>query len=64
MYGIFDDEGLLEGDFSTREEAEHEMAVCYPEDDAHVALICPDHEDQEHGNCESCDTEEDEDSDE
>lgn len=64
MYGIFNDEGLLEGDFLTAEDAERERVKTYSEDDAHVAVVCPDHEDQEYDSCESCDTEEDEDSDE
>lgn len=64
MYGIFSNKGLLQGDFFSEIGAIAVMAERYAGDDAHVAVVCPDHEDQEYDSCESCDTEEDEDSDE
>lgn len=58
MYGIFSDEGLLEGDFLTAEDAQRTLDKSYADDDARVAPICEYHEDQEAGNCESCGDEE------
>jgi hypothetical protein len=53
-YGIFDDEGLLEGDFWSEEEAQRRLDEAYTEDDAHVALVCPHHPEQEGVSCELC----------
>jgi len=52
-FGIFDDSGLLEGGFYTREAAMSAMSR-YAEDGAHVGIICPEHEEQEQDYCEEC----------
>lgn len=59
-YGIFNDEGLLEGQFYDRATADAALADMYSEDDAHVAECCPDHREQERATCEECDHEDDE----
>lgn len=53
-FGIFNDEGCIEGEFYSREDADRAMADRYAEDDAHVAEVCPDHRDQERDHCEHC----------
>lgn len=59
-YGIFSDEGLLEGDFHSRVSAENRLDSEYSEDDAHIAIVCPEHREQEKDNCEECAIEEEE----
>jgi len=55
-YGIFNDEGCIVCGYWSRAEAEAAVAKDYTaEDEVHVAAICPDHEEQEHKNCEVCD---------
>lgn len=57
-YGLFNDEGLLEGQFYSVAEAEAAIADRYSdEDDLHVSEVCPDHPDQERDNCEECNAE-------
>ncbi len=72
-YGIFNDEGLLESDFYSKEDAETALQEDYPEEvqeDAdrvergeeplhYVARLCHDHPDQPAHGCEECDEEED-----
>ena len=54
-YGIFNDEGMIEGDFYSKEEAEAAVAARYTADDeVHVARCCPEHSEQERENCEDC----------
>ena len=53
-YGIFSDEGLLEGEFSSREKATVALALSYDGADAHVGLVCHDHPDHEKDSCEEC----------
>lgn len=58
-YGIFNDEGLLEGGFYEQRTAEIQMLAAYAEEGAHVGLVCPDHPDSaEQGSCDVCDGEE------
>ena len=58
MYGLFNDEGLVEGGFATREEATKAALESYsPEDDLNVLECCPDHEDYPRICCEACDSE-------
>jgi hypothetical protein len=40
-FGIFSDEGLLEGDFHSREEAEAARVARYVDDGARVGVVCP-----------------------
>lgn len=62
-FGIFSDEGQVEGDFNTEREAEDTLATHYDnEDGLYVAPCCHDHPEFEEDNCEACD-EEDEDED-
>lgn len=56
-FGIFSDEGLLEGQFWSREVAEETLRTTYPEDDAHVAECCREHPEQERETCEECNAE-------
>lgn len=53
-YGIFDDSGLLEGDFGSREDAMSALNNRYADDGAHVGIVCPEHEEQEQDFCEEC----------
>lgn len=57
-YGIFSDEGHLEGDLYSREAAEARLAAEYAEDDARVAVCCEQHREQEAGECSECAEEE------
>lgn len=53
-YGIFNDEGKIEGDYYSREEAE---AACarYPEEEgAVVQECCPEHPEHARESCEEC----------
>ena len=60
-FGIFSDEGLIEGQFATAASAEKAIAERYsPEDELHVAEVCPYHEGQERLHCEECDEEDNE----
>lgn len=55
MFGVFNDEGLLEGDFVSLEKALEARRARYSDDDhAYAAEICPDHEDQPRHDCETC----------
>lgn len=57
-YGIFNDEGLIESDFYSREAAQKALAAKYAEDRwAEVCEVCPDHGDYRRGSCEECDGE-------
>lgn len=58
-YGIFTDEGKIEGDFYSAEEAERVLCARYGEEtDGHVGACCHDHPEQEAANCELCNAEE------
>jgi hypothetical protein len=58
-FGVFNDEGMVQGDFATRESAERAMAE-HPDfagaepGEFWVAEVCHDHEGHEHANCEEC----------
>jgi len=63
-YGVFNEEGMIDGPFYTHESA---VVVCKSYDDeeaAYVAEICPTHEEQEYDTCEYCYDEDNEDEDE
>lgn len=61
-FGIFTDEGFMEGDFYSVAEAEAGIEARYDEGDGcYVAEVCPEHRDQEKGHCETCDAEESDD---
>lgn len=54
-FGLFNDEGLVEGGFDDWDKAVDHIGDCYSwEDGLYVAQICPDHENEEHGKCEQC----------
>jgi hypothetical protein len=54
-FGIFNDEGLLEGGFTEKQTAYNTMASKYADDKwVYVAEICPDHEEQDREHCEVC----------
>jgi hypothetical protein len=62
MFGLFNDEGCVEGDFSTEAEAVARLAQ-YEEDlgdsdhGLWVAEQCPDHPEHEKNSCELCEEE-------
>ena len=58
-YGIFNDEGMIDGPFYTKDEADT-WAADYDEDEGAVVYeLCPDHEEQPAHACELCYDEED-----
>lgn len=60
-YGLFNDEGLVEGDFASLGEAEAALKSRYTaDDDLHVAAQCHEHPEEEADFCASCLDEEDE----
>jgi hypothetical protein len=59
-FGVFTDEGMVADEFYARETADAWMrANLSPDDGAHVAEICPDHEGHERANCERCNQDDD-----
>ncbi len=69
-WGIFTDEGKVEGDFYSRESADACFAKLTADDDdraacesenMHVGECCHDHPENEKDNCEDCNAEESED---
>ncbi len=61
-FGIFSDEGCLERDFYSREEAERVLSERYPDDGAHVGECCPDHPEEERETCELCNADDEDES--
>lgn len=60
-WGIFNDEGQVEGDFASAEAAAAAIAARYLDDDGlHVAPCCHDHPEHAATACEVCDEDEDE----
>jgi hypothetical protein len=61
-YGVFNDEGLIEGPGLSKAEAEADAAKYRAEGDLHakVAEICDDHEEHEAATCEECQLQTDE----
>ena len=56
-YGIFTDEGLIEGGFWSRSDAEDALVEHqHLDDEVWVAPLCPEHEGEPAGYCEQCDT--------
>ena len=55
-WGIFNEDGLIEGQFSSRAAAEQIAERDYPED-GRVFKVCPDHADQRRDHCEECNAE-------
>jgi hypothetical protein len=56
--GIFNDEGMIDGPFYSREEADRVMTERYSaEDGEHVAECCHDHPENERATCEDCNAE-------
>lgn len=55
-FGIFNDEGLVEGDFSTDHDADDAICARYPDcaKDLWVSICCPEHPENERDNCEEC----------
>ncbi len=55
-YGLFNDEGLVEGQFYSQEEAIKARDERYTDDDdLEVLEICPDHPEYARLGCEECD---------
>lgn len=58
-YGLFNDEGLMEGQFYGPEEARAAIADRYTEEDElEVHEVCPEHEGERRDVCEDCFAEE------
>ena len=58
-FGIFAEDGLLEGGFFSAEDAQKVLDGCYsPDDEAHVGACCHDHPQHEAATCEECNAEE------
>jgi len=54
-FGIFNDEGKIEGGMFSRAEAEARMAEGYTsEDEVHIGECCHDHPEHEREGCEEC----------
>ena len=53
-WGIFSDEGLIEGEFYSKEDAEQAALKYDKEDEIYVSEICPYHRDNERNSCEKC----------
>ena len=64
-YGVFNDEGCIYAQTDAQGAMQEWLRLIEQEgedsEDIWVAAICPDHEEQEAGSCEECDTEEEED---
>lgn len=55
-FGIFNDEGLVEGEFYSEDDAREAIAAHYSEDEwAKVEEVCPEHREQPALGCEECD---------
>lgn len=63
-YGLFSDEGLVEDGFYDVEVAKAALATYDPDDDLHVAEICPEHHEHERDYCEECNADEENEQDE
>jgi hypothetical protein len=61
-FGIFTDEGIIEGGFYDRAKAEIVMERDYSEEDAHVAECCHDHPENEREYCEECEADDEDES--
>ena len=60
MFGLFNDEGLVEGDFLTVEDAARALRTRYSsEDELRIVAQCEEHPDQERPTCELCNEDED-----
>jgi len=57
-YGLFSDEGLVEGGFFSPEEANLALERYSAEDGLEVEEVCPEHPEQPRRWCEECDSEE------
>lgn len=54
-WGLFSEEGLIEGDFLTREDALLARRERYtPDDELEVYEVCPHHPEQSSHDCEDC----------
>ena len=59
VYGLFDDEGQIEGDFTTRDEAETARRTRYDaDDDLRIEECCHDHPEEPRAACCLCDADE------
>lgn len=53
-WGIFQDDGKIDGGFGSREAAQKALDLDYAEDEAHVAEECSEHPEHEAETCEAC----------
>jgi hypothetical protein len=64
-YGIFNDEGCVEGGFASEAEAKAAIEDRYSdEDDLHVAEACHNHPEHEKESCEDCEADDEDEDDE
>lgn len=57
-FGIFTDEGLVEGGFYSEAEADAYADTWYRHEDVFIDRICPDHPEQSKNTCEECNEDE------
>jgi hypothetical protein len=58
-YGLFNDEGMVEGQFYSVQEAEAAIANRYdPEDELSIEEVCEEHPEHAKCGCEECEAEE------
>lgn len=63
-FGIFNDEGLVEYDFDSKEAADTTLATYGDDHGCWVSECCHDHPEHEKDSCEECNAEDDSDEDE
>lgn len=62
-FAIANDEGIVEANFASREEAEAAIRDRYSVDDElTIVEVCEEHPDEERGHCEQCDARDEEES--
>lgn len=59
-WGVFCDDGLLEGGFPNEATANEAISDRYADDVAHAGVICRDHPEHEEDACEECSADADE----
>lgn len=54
QFGIFNDEGMIDGPYDSRVEAQEAARDHHAEEDYRVLELCPDHEGEPNASCEPC----------
>lgn len=53
-WGIFQDDGMIDGGFASQSAAQRALDLDYSEDGAHVAEVCSEHPEHEAESCDLC----------